>query len=42
MNSFANVVYLTRTEQVQLYGIGFLALACLVGAIAVDLFGGRT
>jgi hypothetical protein len=31
-------VYVTRTDQVRLYGLAAAAAACLVGAVALDTF----
>lgn len=31
-------VYLTRSDQYQLYGLGVAAVFCLIGAVALDTF----
>jgi hypothetical protein len=32
------IVYVTRTDQVRLYGLAVAAAACLAGAVALDTF----
>lgn len=38
LNAGSWTVYVTRTDQVRLYGLGVLAAACLAGAVALDTF----
>jgi len=41
MNANGWIVYLTWSQELQLYGLAALAVVCLVGAVAVDLFTAR-
>jgi hypothetical protein len=38
LNAGSWTVYITRTDQVRLYGLAVAAAACLAGAVALDTF----
>jgi hypothetical protein len=38
LNAGSWIVYVTRTDQVRLYGLAVAAAACLAGAVAIDTF----
>jgi hypothetical protein len=38
LNTGSWTVYVTRSDQIRLYGLAVAAVACLVGAVALDTF----